>query len=277
VTVQRFVGSVSIIAMCVLAWAVPARSQSEAQPRAQAQTQAQPQAQTPLRAAQTTAALARAKYQVSVMEGVLERAVENAARVLNVQLQPAMPEMFVWGSAARARGFWLEGYGVFFDVEVPMIRPSMVWSLQVIGPPADALKSLREHVQTIANPQEREQLDRALRQIEIQFPARGPNAATADAKTAHVPAVDPNEAYTTGVTTAIVDSMLDYGTPLQIGADEWLTVAARDYEGQRGLAPDAPYDLVTVVMRIKGSDLQAFRAGRLTRDEARKRVEQREF
>ena len=79
------------------------------------------------------------------------------------------------------------------------------------------------------------------------------------------------------MTTAIVDSMLDYGGPLQIGGDEWLTVAARDYEGQRSLAPDAPYDLVTIVMRIKGSDLQAFRAGRLTREEARKRVEQREF
>jgi hypothetical protein len=30
-------------------------------------------------------------------------------------------------------------------------------------------------------------------------------------------------------------------------------------------------------MRINGSDLQAFRAGRLTRDEARKRVEVKEF
>jgi len=31
------------------------------------------------------------------------------------------------------------------------------------------------------------------------------------------------------------------------------------------------------VMRVKGSDLQAFRAGRLSREEARKRVELREF
>ena len=88
------------------------------------------------------------------MEGVLEKAVENAARVLNVQLRPMMPEMFLLGStAARARGFRLEGYGVFFDVEVPEVRQSLAWSLQVIGPPDEALKSLREHVQTITNVQ----------------------------------------------------------------------------------------------------------------------------
>jgi hypothetical protein len=222
----------------------------------------------------------QARYQVSVMEGVLERAVENAARVLNIQLRPMMPELFMWGSAARARGFRLEGYGVFFDVEVPMVRPSFAWSLQVIGPPDEALRSLREHVRTITDVKQREQLDRALQQIEIQFPASAvtqvpsPGGGT---RTGQASAVDPNEAYTSAVTTAIVDSMLDYGGPLQIAGDEWLTVAARDYEGQRGVAPETPYELVTVVMRIKGSDLQAFRAGRLSREEARKRVEQREF
>jgi hypothetical protein len=251
-------------AVCVLAPAVPARSQP--QPQARPDKKAVEQAQ--------------ARFQVSLMEGVLEKAVENAARVLNVQLRPAMPEMFLWGSAgARARGFRLEGYGVFFDVEVPTVRP-FAWSLQVMGPPNQALNSLREHVRAITNVKEREQLERALRQIEIQFPASGTNAAASQAagsKAAQESPVDPNEAYTNAVTTAIVDSMLDYGGPLQIAGDEWLAVAARDYEGQRGLAPDAPYDLVTIVMRIKGSDLQAFRAGRLTREEARKRVELKEF
>jgi hypothetical protein len=60
-----------------------------------------------------------------------------------------------------------------------------------------------------------------------------------------------------------------------IGADEWLTVAARDAEGP--LNPSEPYDAVTIVLRIKGSDLAAFRAERLTREEARKRVEVREI
>jgi hypothetical protein len=255
---------VTATAICAAALAGPAYSQSQPQPRSD----------------QKAVEQVKARFQISLMEGVLERAVENAARVLNVQLRPIMPGMFLLGSTgARARGFRLEGYGVFFDVEVPGVRP-FAWSQQILGAPDQALKSLREHVRTITNVKEREQLDRALRQIEIQFPApagteaASPGAAT---KTPQASAIDTFEAYDNAVTTAIVDSMLDYGGPLQISGDEWLTVAARDYEGQRSLAPDTPYDLVTIVMRIKGSDLQAFRAGRLTREEARKRVEQREF
>ncbi len=272
--VQRLVAVGSMIAICLAARVAPLRSQSQAPPQPQPKAPSQAQA----RAGQKAIEQARARYQVSVMESVLERAVENAARELNVQLQPVMPDLFVWGTGARARGFPLEGYGVFFDVEVPMVRSSMAWSLQVMGPPQDALKALREHVRTLTNTQEREQLDRALRQIEIQFPARPAGAPTPDSKTASAAApVDPNEAYTNAVTGSIIDAMLEYSGPLRIGPDEWLTVAARDYEGQQGLAPDAPYDLVTIVMRIKGSDLQAYRAGRLTKEEARKRVEQREF
>jgi len=259
VRVQRFIASMVVATGCLLVLAVPARPQS------------------PPRPTQKDVEQAQARFQISLMEGVLERTVENAARVLNLQMQPTMPGLFVWGSAARARGFRLEGYGVFFDVEVPMVRQSPMWQLQIMGPPDEALKSLRDHVRAITNMKEREQLDRALRQIEIQFPTRAAPGQADRPKTLEVPAVDPNEAYTNTVMTAIVDSMLDYSGPLQIAADEWLTVAAGDYEGQRGVAPDAPYDLVTIVMRIKGSDLQAFRAGRLTRDEARKRVELKEF
>jgi hypothetical protein len=222
---------------------------------------------------------AQARYQFAVMEAVLEKSVENAARVMNRQVQPMTPNLLMFGSAARARGFRLDGYGVFFDVEVPMVRQSLAWSFQIIGPPDTALKSLRDHVRSLPNAQEREQLDRALRQIEVQFPARQVTGAGQDdnPKTPPLQPADPNEAYTNAVTTALMDAMLDYSGPLQIGPDEWLAVAARDYEGQRGLEPDAPYDLVTVVMRIKGSDLTAFRANRLTREEARKRIEMKEF
>jgi hypothetical protein len=220
---------------------------------------------------------AQARFQLSVMEGVLEKAVENAVRVMNRQIQPTTPDLFVWGTAARARGFRLDGYGVFFDVEVPMVRQSLGWAFQIIGPPDDALKSLRDHVKSLPNSPERQQLDQALRQLEVQFPARAAAAGTDDRRVAQPAAVDPNDTYTSAVTTALMDAMLDYSGPLQIAAEEWLTVAARDYEGQRGLTPDVPYDLVTIVMRIKGGDLAAFRAGRVTRDEARKRVEVREF
>jgi hypothetical protein len=60
-----------------------------------------------------------------------------------------------------------------------------------------------------------------------------------------------------------------------IGPEEWLTVAARDNEER--LAPGDLYEVLTIVLRIKGADLAAFRAERLTREEARNRVEVREF
>lgn len=243
-------------------------------------TPAWSQAQPLLRPSPKAADQAQARYQLSVMEAVLERAVENAARVMNRQVQPPTPNLFMFGSVARARGFRLDGYGVFFDVEVPMVRQSLAWSIQVTGPPAEAIESLREHVRSLPNSPERQQLDLALRQIEVQFPARqAARSSQSDAEpTAQlIQPIDPSEAYTNAVTAALMDAMLDYSGPLRVGADEWLTVAARDYEGQRGLDADVSADLLTIVMRIKGSDLAAFWTTRLTRDEARKRIEVKEF
>ena len=68
--------------------------------------------------------------------------------------------------------------------------------------------------------------------------------------------------------------MIDYSAPMQIGADQWLTVAARDDEGRDSLAPQDPLEeVVTMIYRIKGSDLQEYRQGRIDRDEVRKRVQ----
>ena len=69
--------------------------------------------------------------------------------------------------------------------------------------------------------------------------------------------------------------MLDFGGLLPLAADEWLTVAARD--NQDVIIPGDIAEVVTVIMRVKGSDLAEFKAGRLTADDVRKRVEVREF
>ena len=70
--------------------------------------------------------------------------------------------------------------------------------------------------------------------------------------------------------------MIENSGPLALGDDEWLTVAARDN------APVAPFvtgdpDVVTLVLRVKGSDVNAFRAGRLTLEQVRARVQIGEF
>ena len=91
-------------------------------------------------------------------------------------------------------------------------------------------------------------------------------------------AKDPNRAYTEAVTRALVDAMIDYSTPMNIPADQWLTVAARDDEGRDSLAPQDPLEeVVTMIYRIKGSDLQSTAAGKIDRDEVRKRVQISQF
>ena len=87
---------------------------------------------------------------------------------------------------------------------------------------------------------------------------------------------DPGLAYTNEVKAALVDAMLDYGAPIPIGDDQWLTIAARDDNDSR-LGGGDPYDVSTIVLRISGADLGAFRAGKLTRDEALGKVEAREY
>ena len=89
--------------------------------------------------------------------------------------------------------------------------------------------------------------------------------ARADAARRQCLGQDPNRAYTEAVTRALVDAMIDYSTPMAIGPEQWLTVAARDDEGRNALAPKDPLEeVVTMIYRIKGSDLLAYRSGRST-------------
>ena len=257
-----------------------------------------------------------ARYQLAIMEDVLERAVQQGARMMGRQLQGAMPQMLLLGGEARARGFRLDGYGIFFDVDVPAMRQSVVWSWRMLdltnAGPAGAIEALKAHLKTVSDPAQRRDLDQLIRQLELQVgPSSGvaasvraehsggregqatmvttaprpqPGAAAPSGGApivAHAPRIaageeDPGDAYTTAVKDALIDAMLRYSQSLSIGPEEWLVVAARD-RGESGNAADDPFDVTTIQLRIKGADLLAMQAGRLTFDEARTRVEVREY
>jgi hypothetical protein len=255
----------------------------------------------------------RARYNLFTMEGVLERAVEHGADQLRRQVRRIMPDMLIMSGAAQARGFRLEGYGVFFDVEVPVLRRSVAWSLRTMiddngQAAANAVQQLKALVETVDDPRKKASYQQAIKWIEIQVrpaqvpesaaptvgaPPRGTmSAATVDPEPPQPPApttqptispaeekllTNPSEVYEQEVIGALIDAMLDYSGSIGVGADEWLTVAARDNEHRDRFMPSDTYDLMTIVLRIKGSDLAAFRADRITREEARERVEKREF
>ena len=253
------------------------------------------------------------RHHIYVMEGALARAVDYGAKQLNREILQAMPGVFMLEGEARARGVHLEGYGVFFDVRVPMMRQSMVWSLRLMLDQNDArtqasIADLKKSMQGITDPATRASMDRAIKQLEARNAAMPRQAANpsvapgivmpsttapvgvgaADASNMSAPraaapadnlwAKDPNRAYTEAVTRALVDAMIDYSAPMQIGGDQWLTVAARDDEGRDSLAPPDPLEeVVTMIYRIKGSDLQEYRQGKIDRDEVRRRVQLSQF
>lgn len=240
---------------------------------------------------------AQARYKIFVMEGVLEKAVQNGAAILSRQVRAIAPEAMFLTGAAQVRGFRLEGLGIFFDVEVPALQPTAAWILRAtMADSGNSLAQLKAFVQKVSDPRDREELLRAIRQLELTMPsarqvdttnqgAAGQVVGQVAGRTTAPPPLpsdallvtDPAAAYTREVKAALMDAMLENSGPLVIGNDEWLVVAARDSEPGNRLVPGDAYDTTTWVLRVKGSDLAAFRAGRLTLEQARSRVEVREF
>jgi hypothetical protein len=255
-----------------------------------------------------------ARYKVRVMEGVLEKSVQQAALRLNEQLQRVSPDLIQLAGAAHARGYRLEGYGLFFDVEVPAaMRQTMGWTARVMRQQqqgvAEALGSLKRITGEL-DPKARAEAERAMAQLEVvvrpvprgrpmeRTPgASGAGGAVEAATSSPMPPPpadgtapagaaapsdadallwrSPDLAYEEHVREALIGAMLDWGALLPLGPDEWLTVAARD--NQDVVMPGAAPDVVTIILRVKGSDLADRLAGRVGIDELRRRVEVREF
>lgn len=242
----------------------------------------------------------QARHQIFVMESVLEQAVQYGAQMLSDHLRAAgMPELVLLAGAARARGFRLDGYGVFFDLEVPAVRQSVAWSLRMMNRPdprlTQALNALRGQLQMVTDQRVRANLTGLISQLEAEGgAAAGPaavqgepvrhgtiSAAAADGvlSPASTPAQmdDPGRVYTDEVRKAVIDAMFDHSGPMNLAPAEWLIVAARADMDRRFLSSD-PNDVpTTIVLRVRGADLQAFREGRLSRDEAVTRVEVSNF
>lgn len=236
------------------------------------------------------------RYQITLMENVLSSAVRHAAETMGRRIQAVTPNVVLMTGTARARGFVLPDYGLFFDVEVPALPMSVAWTMRVMERDFDVDRSLqiiRQNLTSLSDSQ-RKDVEQALRRIELSVGPVGPPGASpavpggaratevgaaapasSAAPRAASPAGSPDEDYTEVVKNALIDAMLDYSGPMSIGTDDWLVVAARDAYGP--IAPGEIYDAITLVLRVKGSDLAAFRADRITRDEARRRVEVREF
>src|SRR6187431_1964750 len=122
-----------------------------------------------LREVQAAALLRESRYQIGQIERVLEGAVEHGATVIRDRLQALMPADMLLTENARARGFRLDGYGVFFDVEVPSLEGTLPWSFRTLDQNNlgidSALRTLRTYVQSAGNDVN---LQQALKRVELQ-------------------------------------------------------------------------------------------------------------
>lgn len=304
---MRRTGSFITAALLVTALAAPAA--------AQVPLPAEPQATPP--AATAADARQRLRRSIYVIEGALARAVEFGAKDLNRKLRSAIPEMMALSGVPQARGVYLEGYGIYFDVSVPVLNQVMMWSWgRMLGPDDSvvaALTQLKSYVQSEKNASTRASLENMIGRLELQLGPAAPAVNTADSLAATVrqtpgtasapmvtpntaapstlPAPDPkfdkrylqdpnaiNRAYTESVQNALIETILEQVYPLIIKPEEFLTIAARDNMQRDTLAPFDPFEeVVTILLRFKGSDLAAYRAGQIDAAELRKRVEVREF
>jgi hypothetical protein len=243
---------------------------------------------------------------IRAMEALLTNALQKGAQDLALRMQVNDPgSRFVTGTG-RARGFALDGYGVFFDVDVPGMKQSLVWSAELLRQMQQA-EYLRQFIASNPDSNARQfamnELSRLERQLngarlpqaippppQVAPPDRvGAMAVNETTTMAMAPSAlagrapapvaadlrDPNELYTDAVKNALIDAMLKYSGFLKIGAEEWLTVAARDSEGPA--IPGQIDEASTIIIRIKGSDLAAFQSNKLTRDEVLKKVQVKEF
>jgi len=198
---------------------------------------------------------------ISIMEGTLQASVGVAAKQVAKGVRSVDSSASLMFGAPRAKGFPLEGHGVFFYVEVPTLDLSVMLNLEQIE------RSLQQRAEQQQQPRGDPQPVNDVR--------REPKAEPLTAAESLANIVAEGQKYRATVRLALIDAMLDSSKNLELGPDEWLTIAARNSE--YALSTNEIMNLTTTILRVKGSDLADFLAGRLTKDEARQKVEVREF
>jgi len=256
------------------------------------------------------------QHDVRMMEIVLTNAVRTGAENISHQMQAREPGSLFVVDTARARGFVLEGYGVFFAVDVPMMRQAAVWSARQMQQEnlRTQINSLTAIASNTANDLEtRKQAAFQARMLSIQLqgssgatvtavpPQLAVNVATpvADVTTpapGRVRSADVAEekAAAASAGPAPVSALADpndlYTEAVKIALIDAmlkhsfsLHIADNEWltvaarDGEGPPVPGQIDDASTIVIRIKGSDLSAFITNKLSREDVLKRVQIREF
>jgi hypothetical protein len=223
------------------------------------------------------------RNQLQKFEVVLQLAVRQGGDAFARQRKEAIPPgVQLTSEDPQVKGFAPpEGGGLFFYVSVPSIR---------IG-----INQLLLQVEGLAPRQQRPRTDplqpAAGRSVNQDGPVSAQGLLTPPDPMTASPVVDegtcagrtkpskgysnPDYEYAVAVCDALMDAMLDSPGPLPIKENEWLTVAAVSGDPAPPGLISTSSDYVTY-LQIKGSDLLAYRQGKITKEEARKLVEMKQ-
>jgi len=228
---------------------------------------------------------AERRRNIRYMEGVLVQAVRVGAEQVGKELERVEPNaVSALLGTPRARGFLIDGHGVFFDVEVPDMDQSVVTSLvmsqreQLIGNAAD---SLRQAISAMPEGQTMQQVRAALQFLTGTGAGREPGQASPPVVAPLAPPqgqlvsppmilTNPRKVYRAAVVDSVVDAMLGYSVQMNIAPEEWLTVAARGVEQSGPL--QGLQETTTITVRVKGSDLAVYHSDPARRGEIREKV-----
>jgi hypothetical protein len=222
------------------------------------------------------------RYQITTMERVLEGAVEHGAKVTRDRLQAIVPAEMLLSDNARVRGYRLEGYGLFFDVAVPMLEGSLTWSFRTLDQNNLGLESALTALRSLVEKSGDTNFEQALKRIELQVAPVSlsnptPAPALTGARTVTGSAADaPVEAFRAEIRDALMNAMLDHGAALRLAPTDLLTIAARGSDDRTVLGP-LNDDAQTIMISVTAADLTAYLSGQIGRDEARQRMTVRVF
>ena len=282
----------AVIATLTFGVAVARADAQSAAQQAQEQARANARRQNQLARQQ-----AESRYQIGVMERVLENAVEHGASLWRDRLQVILPAQTLLVDNARVIGYRIENYGVFFNVEVPSLETTMTWAVRTLDQNELGLESAFKTVKSYIEASGDANLDQAWRRVELQVaplgtpggtpadtvavPARTASGSAAFASDTAVPAdptdpilSNPENVFREEVVQSLIDSMLDHSAALGLADDEWLTIGARRNEARPRIGP-LDSKALTFVIRVRGNELKAFRSGQISREQAIERVDVR--
>jgi hypothetical protein len=235
------------------------------------------------------------RYQIGQLEGILRSAAEHGAQVTRARARTVIPGDLLLNDEVRVRGFRLDGYGVFFDIDMPDLEETTSWVYRVLDRNAlgfdSALRDLREFIEASGNAN----LRQALQRVEMQVAPSGVAQAASAASVTRPPAqsltgsaastganrapgapidpilTDPQGVYRAEVGEALIDAILDHSSGLRLAPTDLFTVAVRGKEAAVRVSP-ADTESPTIQISVRGEDLRALLAREITREEARKRV-----